>query len=175
PGAECFVDGEEFFVMSVIVEFQSSEGPGVECDWVEFIIWAVDGKDASDGVVGDVSLNDDRGTRHPMSQNGSRGEGIFKTPESRVAFIGEVPWSVFPCEASEQNNNVGIIENEVVVEVDKNYNRAEGLDVSDFPRFQPISDSFDFVSGHHQATMGEEVSEVFNGGGVEFTFLRFGI
>ncbi|KIK78856.1 hypothetical protein PAXRUDRAFT_162881, partial [Paxillus rubicundulus Ve08.2h10] len=172
PGVECFMDGEEFFVMGVIVEFQSGEGPGVECNQAEFVIRAVDGKDAHDGIVGGASLNDDRGVRHPMSQNRSGGEGIFQTPESRAAFVREVPRSIFPSEASEQNNNVGIIENEVAVEVGET---EEGLDVSDFPRFWPISDSFDFVGGHHQAARGEEVSEIFNGGGVEFTFLRFGI
>ncbi|KIK92060.1 hypothetical protein PAXRUDRAFT_148141, partial [Paxillus rubicundulus Ve08.2h10] len=172
PGVECFVDGKEFFVMGVIVGFRSSEGPGVGGDWAEFIIQAADGKDASDGIVGGIGLNNDRGVRHPMSQNGSGGEGVFQTLESRVAFIGEVPQSIFPGEVSEWNNNAGIIENEAAVEVGKT---EEGLDVSDFPRFRPISDSFDFVSGHCQATRGEEVFKVFNRGGVEFTFLRFGI
>ncbi|KIK75997.1 hypothetical protein PAXRUDRAFT_74074, partial [Paxillus rubicundulus Ve08.2h10] len=168
PGVECFMDGEEFFIMGVIVEFQSGEGLGVECDRAEFIIWAVDGKDTSDGVVRGVSLDNDRGIRNPMSKNGSGSEGIFQVPESGAAFIGEVPRSVFPSEVSKQNNNVRIIEDEAAVEVGKT---KEGLDVSDFLRFQPISDSFDSVSRHCQATRGEEVSEVFDGGGVEFTFI----
>ncbi|KIK76939.1 hypothetical protein PAXRUDRAFT_168338, partial [Paxillus rubicundulus Ve08.2h10] len=104
PGAKCFVDGGEFFVMSVIVEFQSSEGSGVEHDQAEFVIRATDGKDASNGVVGGISLNDDRGIRHLMHQHRSRGEGIFQAPESRAAFIGE------------RNNDVGVVINEMMVE-----------------------------------------------------------
>ncbi|KIK81462.1 hypothetical protein PAXRUDRAFT_156070, partial [Paxillus rubicundulus Ve08.2h10] len=95
PGAKCFLDGEELFVMGVIVEFRSGEGPGVEHNQ------AADGKDASDGVVRGISLNDDRGVRHPMCQNRSGGEGIFQVPESRAAF----------------NNNVGVVINETTIEV----------------------------------------------------------
>ncbi|KIK74725.1 hypothetical protein PAXRUDRAFT_174858, partial [Paxillus rubicundulus Ve08.2h10] len=131
PGAECFMDGKEFFVMGVIVELQSSKGPGVECNWVKL--------------------------------NWSRGEGVFQALESGVAFIGEVPWSIFPGEAGEQNNDVRIIENEVVVEVG---GTEEGLHVFDFLRFWLISDSSDIVGGHSQAAREEEVSKVFDRGGM---------
>ncbi|KIK79549.1 hypothetical protein PAXRUDRAFT_161063, partial [Paxillus rubicundulus Ve08.2h10] len=154
PGVECFMDGKEFLVMGVIVELQSGEGLGVEHDWAEFIIQAVDGKISND-IVGGVGLNDDRGTRNPMSQNRSRGEGIFQALESGAAFFGEVPQSVFLSEVGEWNNNVRIIIDEAAVEVGKT---KEGLDV------------FDFVSRHSQATRREEVSEIFDRGGVEFTF-----
>ncbi|KIK85508.1 hypothetical protein PAXRUDRAFT_152700, partial [Paxillus rubicundulus Ve08.2h10] len=99
PGAKCFVDGKEFFVMGVIVEFRSGEGLGVEHDWAEFVIRAADGKDASNGIVGGVSLNNDRGVRHPVRQKRSRGEGIFQVPESG--------W----------NNNVRVVINETTIEV----------------------------------------------------------
>ncbi|KIK78553.1 hypothetical protein PAXRUDRAFT_163699, partial [Paxillus rubicundulus Ve08.2h10] len=102
PGAKCLVDGKEFFVMGVIVEFRSGEGPGVECDRAEFDIRAADGKDASDGIVRGVSLNDDRGIRHPMP-----------------AFVGEVPQGIFVSEASERNNNVRVVINEMTIEVGK--------------------------------------------------------
>ncbi|KIK76764.1 hypothetical protein PAXRUDRAFT_168812, partial [Paxillus rubicundulus Ve08.2h10] len=111
PRAECFVNGKEFFVMGVIVELWSGPGPGIECDQAEFVIQAVDGKDAGNGIAG--------GIRNPMSQNGSRGEGIFQMLESRAAFVREVPQSIFPSEVGEWNNDVGIIINEVAVEVGK--------------------------------------------------------
>ncbi|KIK99343.1 hypothetical protein PAXRUDRAFT_790281, partial [Paxillus rubicundulus Ve08.2h10] len=96
------MDGEEFFVMGVIVELQSGEGPGVESD----------GKDASDGIVKGIGLNNDRGIWHPMSKNWSGGEGFFQVLESRPAFVREVPQSIFLGEAGEWNNNVGIIKDE---------------------------------------------------------------
>ncbi|KIK76177.1 hypothetical protein PAXRUDRAFT_170675, partial [Paxillus rubicundulus Ve08.2h10] len=127
PRVECFVNGEEFFVMDVIVELQSGVGLGVEHDWAEFVIWAADGKDAGDSIVRGVSLNNDRGIRHPMSQDWSRGEGIFQTLESG------------------QNNDVGMIIDETVVEVGE---AEEGRDVLNFPRFWPIGNGFDFAGRH---------------------------
>ncbi|KIK77801.1 hypothetical protein PAXRUDRAFT_163097, partial [Paxillus rubicundulus Ve08.2h10] len=49
------------------------------------------------------------------------------------------------------------------------------LNVFDLLRFRPISDSFDFVGGHSQTAGGEEVSKVFNRGGMEFALLWFSI
>ncbi|KIK75127.1 hypothetical protein PAXRUDRAFT_173708 [Paxillus rubicundulus Ve08.2h10] len=69
-------------------------------------------------------------------------------PESRAAFIGEVPQSVLLGEAGERNNNVRIIIDETAVEVGE---AKEGLDVLDFMRFWPIRNGFDFVGGHSQA------------------------
>ena len=48
---------EEFLVMGVIVEFWSCHGLGEECNRLEFFIWAADGKNSSNGIVGSVSLN----------------------------------------------------------------------------------------------------------------------
>ncbi|KIK77042.1 hypothetical protein PAXRUDRAFT_168022, partial [Paxillus rubicundulus Ve08.2h10] len=102
----------------------------------------------------------------------SRGGGIFQMPESSATFIGEVPWSIFPGEVGEQNNDVRIIENEVAVDIGET---KEGLDVFKLLRFQPIRDSYDFIGRYCQATGGKEVSKVFNRGGMEFTFFWFSI
>ncbi|KIK96480.1 hypothetical protein PAXRUDRAFT_138365, partial [Paxillus rubicundulus Ve08.2h10] len=149
PGAESFVNGKEFLVMGVIVEFQSSEGPGVESNQVEFLVWATDREDNSDGIVGSSSLGYNRGIKYPM----------------------EVSWSILLGEAGKWNNDVGIIKNEAVVKV---HETKDVLDVFNLLRFWPVTDGFDSVGRHHQAAGGKRIAEKFNGSGVEFTFFWFG-
>jgi hypothetical protein len=51
----------------------------------------------------------------------------------------------------------------------------EGLNVFDFPRFQPIKDGFHFVFSHAESVGGKDVSEVFHTVPVEFAFPGVGI
>jgi hypothetical protein len=59
--------------------------------------------------------------------------------------------------------------NEPAVEIGE---AKEGLNVLDFPRFGPIEDSLDFVTGHGEPGGREDVSEVLDGLRVPFALLR---
>ncbi|KAF9228949.1 hypothetical protein BS17DRAFT_690707, partial [Gyrodon lividus] len=86
--------------------------------------------------------------------------------------IVEVPGGVFPSESGEQDNNIGVVEDEATIEVGE---PEEGLNVLDFPGFGPISDRLDFLWGHGQSLGGEMVAQVFDGVQVPLTFLWFGV
>jgi hypothetical protein len=47
PDTESLEDSQEFFIMSVIVQFRCGKGAGVECNGVDFSIVRVDGENGS--------------------------------------------------------------------------------------------------------------------------------
>jgi hypothetical protein len=51
----------------------------------------------------------------------------------------------------------------------------EGLDVFDFPQFQPIEDGLHFVFSHVESIGGKNISEVFHTVPVEFAFPGIGM
>ena len=62
--------------------------------------------------------------------------------------------------------------NESPVEVGE---AKEGLYVFNLPRFWPLLDNLNFLVGHCQANVHQEISEEFNGISVPFAFIRFGV
>ena len=72
---------KEFLVMGVIVKFQSCHGLGEECNQLEFFIWAVDGKNSGNDIVGSVSLNQKWSIWNIVDEDWSGGEGVFKMLE----------------------------------------------------------------------------------------------
>jgi hypothetical protein len=74
PDLECFKDGQEFFVVGVVVQFGDAQGSGMECNGVNMSTQRNSGKDCSYSVVGGVRFNDNRSTEDEMGQDGSRGE-----------------------------------------------------------------------------------------------------
>ena len=72
---------EEFLVMGVVVKFQNCHGPGEECNQLELFIYAADGKNSGNGIVGSVSLNQKWSIQNVVGEDWSGGEGIFKMLE----------------------------------------------------------------------------------------------
>jgi hypothetical protein len=35
PGPESFIDSEKFLIVGIVIEFQSGQHPGVECNWTK--------------------------------------------------------------------------------------------------------------------------------------------
>ena len=73
-----------------------------------------------------------------------------------------------PCE---RNDNVGVVMDELTVEVHKS---EEGLDVLNFLQFRPIGDGLNFLRRHGESIRRETEIEVLGGGGMELTFLWLG-
>ena len=88
-----------------------------------------------------------------------------------MTVISEFPRSVFAGKPHERNNNVGVVMDELTVEV---HESEEGLDVLHFPWFWPIGDGLNFLRGHGKSIGGKTETEVLSGGGVELTFLWLG-
>ena len=78
------------------------------------------------------------------------------------------PRSVFAGKPCERNDNVGVIKNEVTVEV---HESEGGLNVLKFPQFQPVRNGLNFLWGHRQSIRRETETDILGGGGMELTFL----
>ena len=106
-----------------------------------------------------------------MSENRSGGKSLLQEVESRATVIGEFLRSVFAGKLCERNNDVGVVVDETTVEVHKS---EEGLNVLNFPRFQPVGNGLNFLCRHRESIRRETETEVLSGGGMELTFLWFG-
>ena len=74
PDMEGLKDSKEFLVMSIVVEFRSTEGAGMESHRVDFSGVGFNQQDGSESVVRGISLNNDRSVQNPMGQDGCRGK-----------------------------------------------------------------------------------------------------
>ena len=59
----------------------------------------------------------------------------------------------------------------MMVEVGKT---EEGLEILDFPWFQPVLNDLDFVWGHGETFQGQHVFKIFERSGMELTFVCIG-
>ena len=69
PLMEGIEDGEEFFVMCIVVEFGADKGLRVKGDWVHLAVGGDGGKDSCQGIVGSVSFNNEWLARNVMQEN----------------------------------------------------------------------------------------------------------
>ena len=135
PGPKSLVDSEELLVMGVIVELQSGQSPGIVGDRPNLLIRAMNGEDASDGIVGGVCLYDDQSIWNPMGEDRSGGEGIFEVLEGRATGVTEVLGNTFVGEAGQRSDNTRVIIYESLIKVRK---PKKGLHVLDLPRLRPV-------------------------------------
>ncbi|KIN93872.1 hypothetical protein M404DRAFT_169954, partial [Pisolithus tinctorius Marx 270] len=82
------------------------------------------------------------------------------------------PRSTLSHEASEQNNDVGVVINESSVEICET---KERLDVSHLLWLRPVMDCLNLLSGHGETGGRKNITEVLDGVGVKLALLRLGI
>ncbi|KIO14405.1 hypothetical protein M404DRAFT_120976 [Pisolithus tinctorius Marx 270] len=158
--------------MGIIVEFWCGHGARVESDWAEFTIGAGDRQNASNGIVRGVSFNCKQSIRNPVSENRSGAEGILQAEESGVALLRKVPRSTLSHEASERNDDVGVVINESSVEVCK---AEERLDVSHLPQLRPVTNCLNLLSRHGETGGRKNITKVLDRVRVKLTLLQLGI
>ncbi|KIO07408.1 hypothetical protein M404DRAFT_137067 [Pisolithus tinctorius Marx 270] len=107
-----------------------------------------------------------------MSENRSRAEGILQVEESGVALLGKVPRSTLSHEASEWNDDVGVVINESSVEICET---KERLDVLHLPQLRPVADCLNLLSGHGETRGRKNITKVLNGVRVKLALLWLGI
>ena len=74
PDTESIEDRQQFFVMSVIVEFRRTEGAGMEGHGVDFTGIGLDGEDGTKGIVRGVGLHNDQMVGNPVGEDGCGGK-----------------------------------------------------------------------------------------------------
>ncbi|KIO01164.1 hypothetical protein M404DRAFT_150664, partial [Pisolithus tinctorius Marx 270] len=99
-------------------------------------------------------------------------EGILQVEESRAALLRKVPRSTLLCEASEWNDDVGVVINESSVEICKT---KERLDVSHLLWLRPVADCLNLLSRHGETGGRKNITEVLDRVRVKLTLLWFGI
>ena len=129
PGAESLIDGEELLIMGVVVEFQHSQCPRVECDWTDLTILTMDGDDTGNGIVRGVGFHNNGMIQQPMSQDGGGSKGVLEALESNATVVRERPRDSLPGKAGKGNHNLGVLVDEATIKVHKT---EEGLNVLDF-------------------------------------------
>lgn len=78
PFLEAADDGQEFFVLDIVVTFRRGVFLRVECHWVKDSGVVMFGVDTRGDVVGGVCLYDDRFFGVEVHQNWGRGEGFIE-------------------------------------------------------------------------------------------------
>ena len=116
PDTESLKDCKQFFVMGVIIEFQGTEGAGMESHGVDFTRIGLDGKDGTQSIIG---FYNDRFIGDPVGQDRCRGESGFQGLEGFLGGIGKVPWDTLAGQPGKWNHDVGIIRNEAAVKISK--------------------------------------------------------
>ena len=74
PDMESIKDRQQFFVVSVVVEFWHTEGVGMEGHRVDFTGIGLDGEDGTKGIVRGIGLNNDQMVGNPMGEDGCGNE-----------------------------------------------------------------------------------------------------
>ena len=158
--------------MGVVVQLGRSERSRIESNQPDFTIRTCGGKDTGNCVVGGVGFDDEGRIGLIVGKDGSCREGYFEGIERTPTLLGKVPRGILSGEPSEGNHNVGVIINELTVEVGE---AQKGLDILYPSGLRPVADGLDFVLGHRQSRGCETVPKVLHEFRVELTFFRFDI
>ena len=82
PNLESFKDGQQFFVMCVVVQLHHSESARVKGNWVNFIIFINNGEDCSKSIVRGIGFHNELSIRNPMSEDRGGGKYFLERVES---------------------------------------------------------------------------------------------
>ena len=107
-----------------------------------------------------------------MDKDRSHCKGRLEAEQGRATLWSKVPRNILVSELSEWDNDVGVVEYEMMVEVGK---AKKGLNVLHIMTLRPIRDGLYLVGGHGQAAGRQLIAQVFDGGGMELACLWFGI
>jgi hypothetical protein len=91
PVLEGLKDGQEFLVMSVVVEFHWVKEVGMESNRMNFTIRGANGEDGGKSIVQGIHLNHNLGVRHPMGEEWCMYEFLLELVKGCTAFAIKVP------------------------------------------------------------------------------------
>ena len=148
PRSERLVDCKQFLVMGVIVQLRSGEDPRKIGDRPDLVVRTTEREYASNGIIRDVGFYDHRKVQRPMSENGSRGEGVLEFAKGGATGVAEIPGGTFMGEPNQRSDNVGVVIYEPTIEVSKS---QEGLNVLNLRRLRQVLYGLHLDRRHSQA------------------------
>ena len=173
PISESFVDGEEFLVVNVVVEFSSGQSSGVERYRMKLrAIVGVSGQNSGDSVVGGISLNNERKTRNEASKDWSTSESFLECTEGFLASVVEDPGDILARESDQRYDLIGVLGNEPSVEIAE---AKEGLDILNFLRFGPFENNPNLLRVHSKSGRRQKKSEIVNGVFIKVTLVQIAV
>ena len=173
PILECFVDGEEFLVVNIVVELSSRQSPGVERYRMKLgAIVRISGQNSCYSVVGGISFNNERKTRNEAGKDRSTSEGFLECSEGFLASVVEDPWNILACELDQRYDLIGVFGNEPTIEVTK---AKEGLDVLNFLGFGPFENNPNLLRVHSKSGRRKKKSKIVDGVLIEVTLVQIAI
>ena len=92
---EGFENGQEFFVMGVVVEFSGVEGVGMKHDGMDFSIHGENQENCCQSVVGGIRLEDHFSIGYPLSEYWCMGEFFLELLKGFTTSFVEVPRGAF--------------------------------------------------------------------------------
>ena len=112
PDTESLKNCQQFFVMCVIIEFQSTESAGMESHRVDFTRICLNGENSAKGVVRGVGFYYDRFIWDPVGKDGSGCKCRLESFKGLPSGVGKIPGYTFAGEPGKRNYNIGIVGNE---------------------------------------------------------------
>ena len=107
PDMESLKDWEQFFVVGVILEFQGTEGVGMESHGLDFTRI---GEDGTQSIIGSIGSYDDRFIRDPVGQDRCGDESGLQGLEGFPSSISKVTQNTIVGQPGKWNRNVRISE-----------------------------------------------------------------
>lgn len=162
-------DGEEFFVVDIVVLFGWQHGFGVKGNRVPAIksVWLF--QDGSKGKVACVCDDAERQGRVWEAQDRGSGEGFDEGAESRVLVGMPGEGGVLLGKFKERASNGGVILDKSAVEITE---AEEGLEIFEFLREWPVGNAGKFCRVHFDLAMRNDDAKVVDRRLVKGTFLR---
>lgn len=123
----------------------------MEGDRVKFAIFHNDRKNCHEGVVQGIGFYDYQSIQDPVSEYWGSSKCLLQYVEGFAGLLSELERNFFSSEMSEGYDGMGVVENEMAVEIGK---AEEGLDILDFLQLGPILDDFNFCLVHRESLRG---------------------
>ena len=115
--SKSFKNGKQILVMSVIVQFQSTEHVWVKSHRVDFSRICLNRKNSTKCIVRSISFHNNRSIRNSMRKHRGWGEGRLQGLKRFMGIITKISLPTFMGELCQQNNDVRIVRDEPLIEV----------------------------------------------------------
>ena len=88
---ESFKNGQEFFVIDIMIQLHGDESPGVKDNWVNFIIFIHNGKDGNKNIFRDICFYNKLSIGDLVGKDEHEDECFLKEVNSIMAEVVKLP------------------------------------------------------------------------------------
>src|SRR5882762_3741770 len=163
-------DGEEFFVVDVVVELRRLHGFGEESNRVPSVKKVRLFENGTKSKVTGISDNAERKGGIREGEDWSDRKGVNEGAKSRFLRCGPNVGDIFLCESKERVCNLGVIFDEAMIKVAE---AKEGLEFLNGLGLGPFGNAGNFGRVHSNGSFRNDDAEIFDGRLIEGALLGF--